>query len=455
MFKNILKDRVILVDILSVLFGISSWVAVNGVWTQTPLLVERLPEQWNLTSYVVMIVQLANIGPIVYSILKFKFSLKAIEKPCIHVTLGIGAVACLLLSIFWDKITVINGTKHSVAFLILTALLAVVDCTTSVLYLPFMAHFKSKYLVSYLTGQALSGLIPSFIALAQGASDNPECVNSTTTHEVYPKYPEPRFSVSVFYVCLLVLVLFSWTAFVLLNRMGRCRKELVLYSKKSSGFKAGLGRTTSTGSDVSSDSSIGSKTESFDNHSESNAKPNNESNEQNISRKTFITLLLTQAYICSLTNGLLPSIQSYSCMPYGNTAYFLAVNISSIVNPIACLIAFYVKPKWIIHTLPGVISLGTACAIYAMVTAVLSPTPPLQNTGAGNALIVLTWIGIAGLFAYSRACIASILRNNTGAGHNSLFFCGVFTQIGSTCGAVIMFCIINFTSSFVSTSACG
>ncbi len=76
MFKNILKDRVILVDILSVLFGISSWVAVNGVWTQTPLLVERLPEQWNLTSYVVMIVQLANIGPIVYSILKFKFSLK-------------------------------------------------------------------------------------------------------------------------------------------------------------------------------------------------------------------------------------------------------------------------------------------------------------------------------------------------------------------------------------------
>ncbi|CAG2118691.1 unnamed protein product, partial [Medioppia subpectinata] len=374
-----------------------------------------------------------------------------VEKPCIHATLLIGSVACLLLALFWDKITVINGSKHSVAitvingskhsvaFLTLTALLAVVDCTTSVLYLPFMAHFKSKYLASYLTGQALSGLIPSLLAFAQGASDNPECITSTTTHEVYPKYPEPRFSVGVFYGCLLCLVGLSWLSFVLLNRMSRCRKEWVLYSKKSADFKGrASGRTVSTGSDVSSsDASVDSSPESCGHKSAQ--KLDTEPNEQTISRRTFIALLLTQAYICSLTNGLLPSIQSYSCMPYGNTAYFLAVNISSIVNPISCLIAFYVKPKWIIATLPGAIGLGTVCAIYAMVTAVLSPTPPLQHTGTGRALIVLTWVSIAGLFAYSRACIASVLRNNTaGAGHKSLFFCGVFTQIGSTVGAVIM-----------------
>jgi hypothetical protein len=31
-----------------------------------------------------------------------------------------------------------------------------------------MAHFKSKYLMSYLIGQGLSGLIPSIVAIIQG-----------------------------------------------------------------------------------------------------------------------------------------------------------------------------------------------------------------------------------------------------------------------------------------------
>lgn len=76
MSKIAFTERVILVDILAIIFGISSWVEVNGVWVQTPILVEKLPEKWNLASYIVMITQLANIGPIVYSILKFNFSLK-------------------------------------------------------------------------------------------------------------------------------------------------------------------------------------------------------------------------------------------------------------------------------------------------------------------------------------------------------------------------------------------
>jgi riboflavin transporter 2 len=68
--------RVFLIDSLFVLFGISSWVAINGLWVETPILVQRLPEAWNLASYIVVIIQLANIGPIIYSIIKFKFSVK-------------------------------------------------------------------------------------------------------------------------------------------------------------------------------------------------------------------------------------------------------------------------------------------------------------------------------------------------------------------------------------------
>jgi hypothetical protein len=75
--------RVFLIDSLFVLFGISSWVAINGLWVETPILVQKLPEAWNLASYIVVITQLANIGPIIYSIIKFKFSVEVsfIEGP--------------------------------------------------------------------------------------------------------------------------------------------------------------------------------------------------------------------------------------------------------------------------------------------------------------------------------------------------------------------------------------
>lgn len=68
----------------------------------------------------------------------------------------------------WQQKDIINGNEHSVAFLLLTFFLAIVDCTSSVLYTPFMSSVPSKFLVAHLIGQALSGLVPSFTALAQG-----------------------------------------------------------------------------------------------------------------------------------------------------------------------------------------------------------------------------------------------------------------------------------------------
>ena len=66
--KNLFGHRVIVIDILAILFGISSWICINGMWVELPVLVNSLPEGWNLPSYLSIIVQLANIGPISYSV---------------------------------------------------------------------------------------------------------------------------------------------------------------------------------------------------------------------------------------------------------------------------------------------------------------------------------------------------------------------------------------------------
>jgi riboflavin transporter 2 len=99
------------------------------------------------------------------------------------------------------------------------------------------------------------------------------------------------------------------------------------------------------------------------------------------------------------------------------------------------------------RSLPIVIICGTTFAAYIISTAVLSPSPPLQDLMFGKILIVFVWIAFTALFSYSRACIAQILRN-TSTGHKSLFFCGVFTQIGSAFGAILMFSLIEWTKIF-------
>ena len=62
--------------------------------------------------------------------------------PVISALLTIGTLASLLLALFWHETTVVGGTEHSTALFVLVFFLATVDCTSSVLFMPFMAVFR-------------------------------------------------------------------------------------------------------------------------------------------------------------------------------------------------------------------------------------------------------------------------------------------------------------------------
>ena len=59
-----------------------------------------------------------------------------------------------------------------------TFFLALVDCTSSVTFLPFMSRLPTYYLTTFFVGEGLSGLLPALVALAQG-SGLTTCVNVT------------------------------------------------------------------------------------------------------------------------------------------------------------------------------------------------------------------------------------------------------------------------------------
>ncbi|XP_035218805.1 solute carrier family 52, riboflavin transporter, member 3-A-like isoform X2 [Stegodyphus dumicola] len=441
--------RSVSVDILIILFGVSSWVAVNGLWVELPVLVNALPEAWKLSAYIVITTQIANLGPILFSAARRKWSQKVLEVPMIHVSLVIVITACVLLSIFWESTTYLAGEMHSTALLTLTFFLAFVDCTSSLLYLPFIANFREQYIASYMVGAGLSGPIPGVIALAQGVGGYAECRNisvinvrehsKVVEYVVEAYYPPPRFSANVFFLILCGQMGVSWIAFVLLNKLPVAKREMVPTIPFSSSKHPALDESLHNSMEFSSSLE---KTTSLE---------KNLLGKPRFSKSQYIILLLLQGLVCALHNGILLSIQTYSCLPYGSLAFHLTVTLSSFANPLCCFVAMFL-PISSVAAISGLTVYVFIWGAYIMTIALLSPTPPFVDSALGGSLVVLAWVMVSGIVAYIKTCIASVLRRE--GGQPALYRCGILTQVGTAVGAIITFSLVQYTTVFHSYSPC-
>ena len=105
--------------------------------------------------------------------------------------------------------------------------------------------------------------------------------------------------------------------------------------------------------------------------------------EQMRSSKTeFFVLLAIQTYVCFLSNGAFPSIQTYSCLPYGNTVYHLAVTLHAMANPVMAFAAFFIPCKSVklIGMLTGI---GSIFGAFILATALNSPNMIWGQTFGG------------------------------------------------------------------------
>lgn len=60
------------------------------------------------------------------------------------------------------------GEQRSVLLIAITFVMALVNATSNVLFMPYMAAFHPDYLTAYFVGMGLSSLVPSGVSLAQG-----------------------------------------------------------------------------------------------------------------------------------------------------------------------------------------------------------------------------------------------------------------------------------------------
>lgn len=334
-------------------------------------------------------------------------------------------MSTFILAFLYDKTTIIFGNKHSTALLSLMFVTAIVGCTSSVLFMPYMRNYREIYLVSYLVGEGLSGFVPSLVALIQGVGGNPECLNITkpgSNVELTPYYPEPRFSSQTFFIFIGILLFLCFLAFLGLNNLSIAIGERVKHSANM--------ETLPT---------------------DTRAPPSYKTNSGwAMSKQVYLYLLIMMGMVCFLGNGTLPSIQSYSCLPYGNVAYHLTVTLSSMAGPLAMCLGFVIKmPE--VNFLSGLMVIVIALSSFVCFLAVESPTPPLQNTWLGEFLVVLSWILISGLIGFIKLGITTLFRPDPGRG---LYYTGVATQIGSLIGAIITFFLVNHANLFHSYSPC-
>lgn len=210
-------------------------------------------------------------------------------------------------------------------------------------------NFAKEYLIPNYIGESLAALIPSVLSLIQGLGQDPGCYNYTdpvtNTTELTPITIVPTYSVQLYFLFMFGLLCISTTSFSLLNFSAiaiRNRKPKTLNDNHKE-----HSLTDENSKEVSSTSSISdtSKNQELEEVESSPTKaktanselisdsqvPLNQSSitssDNNVevssgSREEVILLTFT-FFLSFFCYGVLPGLQSYSTLPYGNRLFNL------------------------------------------------------------------------------------------------------------------------------------
>ncbi|KAL1130285.1 hypothetical protein AAG570_013223 [Ranatra chinensis] len=317
-------------------FGLGGWLTVNAVYTQLPAFVDTAPEGWSLASYMAVLVQLGNLGPLAFRWSPFRRETVVMGAMCLN------SVVLFPIAFLYDSTVPVKGHLTSLPLFVGFFLLSLGCCTHSVLCWPCLYYYRPDSLVPFLLGEGLSNLLPGLLSLARGPVLVSSCASST---------PEParyNYSATVFFIVIFVLMCLSTSAFYVLTKFRDSDESDVDLPAIS----------IESGPDLS-----------------------------RFSWETRLFLPLMLAILTAFSNGALPSVQSFSSRPYGRLAYGLSVNLSYLVNPGACLLAYFVPLTSALFFLPSLF-LSFFFIAYVITAALLSPSPPLRDSPYGIVLNV-------------------------------------------------------------------
>lgn len=378
--------------ILVIIFGLSSWITLNGVFSMVPIFMQSLPEQKNIVTYMAIVLQFSNFFPIAHLLLsmlipdRLKHTWDTVSVYAILLT---GIICSLLLGFFWNHTIVTSGgTEVSFWFFVFIFLNGAVDCTTTVVYYPLISNYLHKYTSALNVGEGMTGMITGILASIQ-----------------QPGLKQPVFSVTVMCTILCSIIVASMVAFTIFRftRIGKSQlmnrgqyQDLADAIHESNGILTDEHINNHVASSSSSASSL-HQNDGEDNveaaHAEDSIQVADPAHELWKLSDT-VRLAGAEGLISMFQNGILISTSSY-IFPYYPSGYTLmsyAINLSLIADPVCCFISYIIQMFPRVHSilLPMVHILWLSGGFVQIVFAFLGSHAPLTHSmGMGIVLVVI------------------------------------------------------------------
>lgn len=409
---------------LFVILALSTWLDLNGVWVELPLIVHRAPEGWALPSSLSLAVAISNVAPILIMLLKVILKDRLDERIFMYIEILVGIVACGLMAQYWDTTSWFAGAQRSVLFILCIFLLGTLDTTSTITYSDYMKRYNAKLLNALFLGESLTSLIPSILASIQGVGGEAVCALNSTQ----PEYSSPRFSVQTYFWLFAAIIMGSLIAFLALEWTN------IALDYRTDSYKT---------SDISGLSLQADKAVRF--YADSSENP--------MGKHMYYFLLLITYFISIILFGILPSIGTYVMLPYSQRAYYISSIILPISNPLSVVVSLVYRTRLSLSMILTLCFTATCTALYVIVVATLSPCPPLHDTVGGAILVTASYFIAQLLYYYIRIVIANRIRlefqPSTG-----LFWLGAVNQIGALSGSIPMYFLINTFQLFKSREVC-
>lgn len=315
------------------LFGMG-WLPIQFVFSQLPFIIHTAPESWSLPSYVTLTMSFGNMLSLILYFNKRRLLSHA--TPIIFAIYSVYVASLIGLAFTYHIAVPINGHPRSLFFYMFIFFLACSSCMYNLLSLPYMSRLKKEYLVAFFIGQGIDSSLPGLLGLFQVVTSHSKCSHPTEM-VLSSKY---FLLIGSFFVSITALSFFHLS------------KQVEPWTPKDESKSAEEMKTNSR-------------------------------------RPYFNLILALRALFSFFDYGLLPGMQSFSCLPYlrGELVYQVVVTTNQFVGGIVVYLVSFTNLKSTKRLL--LLSALQFCVnSYEATTAFMSPHPPMANTIKGSIHIV-------------------------------------------------------------------
>lgn len=374
------------------LFGLPSWAIIDGTWSILSILANVLPEDYNISAYLILMLTLGNLISIIISYVFLGLTLDYLDS-LINLVLTLGLMNGIFLSIFWDY-TINTSSGHiSLPFYLLFLSAGLCSSLSNITHYTFTSVHLDSFTSWLSTGMGLGSMISGVLGIIFSviSKDN-------------------ELLVRVFYAILALLYLPAIFSYKQLQKL-----EIQPKDEIKEEFEFRLIQYPSVPSAMSPFKII----------------------------SRYFTIFLLLGFNSSLGYGFIPAIISYTCGKFNHSRLILMLStgIAATIDPLAKSFTIYYRLK---HKssliLASLMLLLLACLL--IIAATLPSDSILYKNG--EALPVVLYIVFSSLFGFTNTCIFRYFKDEIDeySIQQTYRYCGVASQLGSLCGSLLAFLLV-------------